>query len=298
MKKRYIFLIILSCLLVFSIFKNFLRKTDKIMENPLKDIEQEMEDAPTYVIYGSLITTDGTIDIQKLCEKQIEDFILEEILCVYQGKVYFVYATPYGRSERWVIGSVDLATEEVLAHCELIEPAEDYDVRAFAKDYKEKNGFFYEGKVVLNDHQKVMVYDLVRDEAKIVTNGAYEFPITEVYGEYVNQNTIRVFHGSSSNEYTLEDMAERSRGIEKLCALQEKKTWSNLSYLDWFLSEYSVQMVNGKLYVVGQCYNAKGYAHMVVLQYDDEKDCWLYGGSHRSAAGDIVHGRCYVIPTI
>ena len=56
------------------------------------------------------------------------------------------------------------------------------------------------------------------------------------------------------------------------------------------------QVIEDKVYAVCDCLNSKGYSYAVILEYIELTDSWKYVTSSRSGAGDIVHGRCYVVP--
>ena len=91
-------------------------------------------------------------------------------------------------------------------------------------------------------------------------------------------------------------MAEQSDSIEQILRLKECRIWNGNSYLHRFFSKDSVQVIEDKVYAVCDCLNSQGYSSAVILEYMEATDSWRYVTSIRSAAGDVVHGRCYVVP--
>ena len=268
-----------------------------IFHNPLKNILSETEDMPNYVVYDTLYSEFGEIPVGSECYKQNEDYNLKEIFCVKNKRVYFVYTMANEEEYYWAIGSIGLETMEFQTHCKFYEPQEAYDERKkFADDYKEQNGYFYNNEIVLTDYEHVLTYNINVGNMQKYDYKEFSFPQKECLGEFVDAETIMLKTENISKLYTLKGIAEKSAGFAEIYDLKQRTIWSGESYIDRFLSEYSVQTVNNKLYVVGQCWNYHGCAYAVILEYDEINDLWNYTSSARSAAGDIVHRRCYVIP--
>lgn len=301
MKRKNIIIIIVMVVMIWVLLivgivfciQNYVKK---IYENPLENISSESEQVPNFVVYGELHSKYGEVYIESVFAKQDENIDLQEILCVKDEKAYFVYSTSYEDTYCWEIGSIDLKTLEVQSHGTFVEPAEYYKVAEFNDDYKMQNGYYFEDQIILTDHKDILVYDLEQQCSKIYVYDEYDFPEKQIYGEALDTETIKIKKQGISQEYSLEKMAEQSDSIEQIYELKERKIWNGDSPLNWFFSEYSVQVAEDKVYAVCQCLNSQGYAYAVILEYMESTDSWRYVTSIRTAAGDIVHGRCYVVP--
>lgn len=231
--------------------------------------------------------------MRDLCRKN--GYYYREILCERDGKVYFVYCDPYEEKDCWTIGSIDLATSEFRICYKMTDPAESYEVQ-YWKNYKERNGYYFDRQIVLTDHKTVLTYDIDSQTVQTYAYRDYCFPECTVYGEYIDRETIQLNMGDSVRTYTLQEMAEKSGSISKIFALKEKKTWCGDSYLDSFFSGDSVQVVGDKVYTIGECLNYMGEAYAVIFEYNVEEDSWKYVTNYYT--GENAHSQnFYIIPS-
>lgn len=295
-RKNSSFLIVLCIILTLGIIIFVLVRAgiQKYCDNPLKNIVQESDDIPNYVIYGTLYSNYGIIDLEEICEKQNEYYYLSEIFCVKGEKVYFVYED-YNDTPCWAIGSVDLVTSEFQTCCKMSAPAESYKTD-FHSAYEERNGYYFDGQITLTDHKTVLTYDIDSQIFQTYMYRDYCFPKCTVYGKGINDDTIRLNIEGFTKTYTLEEMAEKSAGIAEIFALKDKKTTLGSSYLSRCFASDCVQVTDGKIYAVGECLNRGGYAYAVIYEYDEENDSWMYVTNTQTPWGDIVGRFCYVIP--
>lgn len=265
------------------------RSIKKSFENPLKDIPQESSEIPSYVAYGSLYSDYGKIYVDGICRKN--GYYCKEILCLRDGKVYFVDSD----SDYWVIGELDLVTSEFRTCCKMADPAESYEIQG-RKKYKDRNGYYFDGQIVLTDHKTVVTYDIDSQIVQMYAYSDYCFPECVIYGEAVDRETIRLNMGDSVRTYTLQEMAEKSDSIAQILELKEKKIWAGDSYLYRFFSSGNVQFIGDKVYTIGGCLNYHGQAYAVIFEHDVEEDSWKYVTN--CFTGDRVsYNNCYVIPS-
>ena len=300
MKRRYKILlvatgIICSLLLCWN-FSQFMGKINKISENPLKEISRETEDVPSYISYGTLYSEFGELSIRDICAQNGEQIFLKEVLCIKDKKVYFIYSNTE-RSYYWAIGSVDYNTQEFESIGQLVVPKDSYYNRSGNNlKYNEWNGYYYDKKIVLTDHKRLLEYDIFSDELKKYDYDTYVFPERKIYGKYIDNETIELIINGNSKIYTLEQMAESSDGIAEVYQLKNEKIWNDESCLQHFFSVDSIQVVQEKVYTIGRWMNYLGESSAVMFFYDQENDTWKYVKSWHT--GDIPSGRCYVIPMI
>lgn len=265
----------------------------KNFENPLKNIPQESSEIPSYVAYGSLYSDYGKTYVNSICRKN--GYYLLEILCVKDGKVYFIYSGAYEEKYYWMIGDIDLVTLEFHKCYDMADPAESYEIQ-FWKNYKERNGYYLDGKIVLNDHQTVLEYDIESQNLQTYDYHDYNFPKRAVYGEYIDYEAVRLNLEDSVRTYTLEEMAEKSDSIAQILALKEKKIWCGDSYLWHFFTDDNLQFIGDKVYTIGNCFNYWGEAFAVMFEYDVQEDSWKYVTSYHMGSPARPYN-CYVIPT-
>lgn len=216
-------------------------------------------------------------------------FDVEEVFCVNEDKIYFVHSQYIENSRKLYLASYDINTEEYKSYYEL----SGYD-KNLDKNYWLKNGHCKDQKIILNDQNTVVVFDTDSQELKKYPYEEYEFPKLDLYGEHINENSIRIVMNSETSIWPLERMAEKSRSIEKLCSFKTKLDWDKIPYLRDFFAETSVQCVDGNIYAVGEALNYHGAAYAIILKYNAVDDAWEYVTSHRT--GGNSHGNVYVIP--
>lgn len=267
----------------------------KNYENPLKNIREESSELPNYVVYGVLYSDYGRIYVPSICEKKSKERYLDEIFCIKNGKAYLMYADYSEGARCWVLASVDLETSELQTCCELPNAAKIFDVN-FSNDYMERDGYYLEGKIVLNDRQTVLEYDVESQNLETYDYYEYDFPKCTVYGEYIDNETVQLNLGNSIRRYTLEEMAEKSDSIAKIFALKNEKTWCGDSYLYRFFADDNVQFIGDKVYTIGNCFNYSGQAYTVILEYDVEEDSWKYV-TNCYTGNPASPYNCYVIPS-
>ena len=265
-------------------------------DSPLNEIFSETEDIPAYVLWGELYVGDSAVNIREICNEK--GYILEEVLCVKDGNIYFVCDVPFEENWCLAIGIVNLVTLDF--QIKYKEPelflGKSY-CPTYAKDYKEKNGYYYNGKIVLNNQKDVVVYSVDSGEIQRYEYIEYEFPERFVYGKCIDNHTIKLHLGNDVRQYTLEDMAADSKGIAQLYELKDQHTYDGSSYIyDLFASESSVQYIEDKVYIIGRCLNYIGNSGAVILEYDVEEERWIYVVGKNIPLSQNIHMECYVIP--
>lgn len=219
-----------------------------------------------------------------------KDNVLSEIFCINDEKAYFVHGKVSETGmKRWYLESYDLNTEEFRTCC-VLDDAEDWYQRNFSKDYKERDGYYKDGKIVLNNKKTVLVFDIDSQDVQKYLYEEYEFPEQEAYGECVEYDTIRIVADGKEELWNLEKMAETSTSIDKLSTFKSKMIGTNISYTERFFTKDCVQCIEDKIYCCGFGFNYAGEGYSIILEYDTECDIWKYVTSH------WVHDDVYIIP--
>ncbi len=265
-----------------------------LLENTLNDLSTT-DDVPPYMIYGTLYDNNQEIQIARLCRKENSNYSLQEVFCINERKVFFICSDADQYSRDWLISSINLDTLDFEICYRFSKAAEIYTQKT-SSDFKSKNGFYYDGKIVLNDHSTVVVYDLKTGAISNYAPTEYTYPVHENVGKCIDGETLELTIGGISTVHTFKKMSEGNESISKIYELKKKQIWNGNASIVRFFSDYSIQCIDNRVYVVSSCMNYAGESHAIILEYDLEVEKWLYVTSNY--AGDNVHGNCYVITKI
>ena len=264
------------------------------LSNPLKNVPPETNVKPSVVVYGTIHTDGKTIEISQLCRKHDKNYILYDVFCVQNEKVYFMFADRNKAARTWVIGSIDINTEAFYEHCRFSDAQEVYR-HNHSSPYNNRNGYYIDGRIVLNDRVTVLSYDITSQHVYTYPYDDYDFPHTYIVGEATSTSEISIKTGTINKSFTLQEMAENSESIADIVELDQEKTWSGATYLQGFFSDNCVQRIDGHIYAVGSCLNYWGSSYAVILHYEPERGIWQYVSS--VFADDTAHISCYLVPS-
>ena len=260
------------------------------LEHSLKGITNESDVIPAYVIYGDIHIGDETVQVSSIHRKQKNSAGFHEIFCVIDKEAYYVYTASTGA---WTIASIDLETKVIQDHYAFTEAQSTYQSEHY-RDYSERMGFYYDGKIVLSDHLSVLEYDIATGATKQLAYDTYVFPKLPVYGECAD-NVLTLHFEDSTETFTLEDMASNSEGIARIYELKDKKKWNGYSYLAGFLTTNTTQVIGDRIYFMDGVMDYHGFPVAIILEYDCEQNTWLY--VTRCFVGADIARYCYVIPS-
>lgn len=260
------------------------------LEHSLKDISNESNSTPAYVMYGNLHIENETLDISNIYQEQRGIRAVKEIFCISGDKAYFVHTC----TGAWTIASIDLRSKEIQDHCVFSDTREAYRSEHYG-EYSERMGYYYDGQIVLSDFSSVFVYDMGTKETNRYEYDEYEFPQRTIYGECAD-DTLKLHIMDWEQIFTLEDMAAQSEGIAKIYALKDKKDWRKCSYLKGFLSYNTVEVIGGRIYFIGSVSNWQGEPYAIILEYERSRDTWMY--VTKCFVGSDIQRCCYVIPVV
>ena len=261
----------------------------------LKNAAAETQNIPAVVVYGTLYVDNDEFDISGFCRKWNKNCSFREVLCVIDKKAFFVCSETDSSTRNWILASIDLQSmniEEIMCFRDASMP---YEVKRNIQ-YKEQNGYYKDGKIVLNDYKKVMLYDIYAASVIQYKYDEYAFPEMHLEGEVIDSQTILLYLEQGNQVFSIEDMAHSSNGIKQILQLQNKRTWSGLNCLSGFFSENSIQSLGDSVYCIGECLNFAGEAYAVLLEYNQPKNTWQY--VTRVYSGDTVHRSSYLVTNI
>ena len=291
MKKKQFtwFIIIIIFLLVLTSALYFIIRTTAV-DRTLNNTPNESDYDPAYIGYGVLYVNNQKLDISSMCRKQ--DKSLMEVVCIFEDDVYFVY----GASGDWVIASIDLQTKLWTDHYRFTHAENTYYTLQHDCAYSERNGFYYDGQVYLNDFESVLIYNISSGQTCLSDFGSAAFPeLPAVYSASLGEHSFKLHIGEDAYSFELNDVAQNSNGISALNALKDKVIWDGkTSCLHNFFEELDIQVIGDRIYAQEPVLNFYGETYAVILEYNADTGTWLYIGSY--CTGDIIARNCYIIP--
>lgn len=280
-------------------FLNWLTSPEKEFYDEITAIPCEIDELPYTVMYSEIYM--GDKKLADLYDLENENKAVHSIFCVYQNRAYFT-VDDFNDTLLFKIMSIDLTDRSVQTHCQI----NDYDFvgynnRYAYEDYRycNKNQYYCNGKIVLNDKATVWEYDLYTDTVEKYAYDEYDFPDCEIYGETVDGKTISLTLRNEKRTFTLDEMSKNSSVISKICSYKDKVTQSGRPYLYDIFVENKAQYINGKYYICMECIDRRDHIYAVFLEYDWEKDEWKYAGAFHSPSQFLfeVHD-ITLIPTV
>lgn len=277
------FLIILAVpLLLLALF--FMPRV--LFDLSLIELENESDSIPAHVVYGVLHTEKESVPVSTILGKQSKDYSLKEILCVAEQQAYFVYCDST-EDCIWRVASIDLETREI-ADLVQFKDVHDGNYRPnYTGQYADRCGYFHDGKIVLNDKNRVLIYDIRDGTGTITDYDTYAFPKYEVNGDDTEEQKFT---------FTLQEMADKSENFARIHVMGNKTTWDGTARSYESFGNRDLYAVDGKIYTIESILNYGGEAHMFIFEYDKDNDRWLYVS--KCFAGDMVSRECYIIPTV
>jgi hypothetical protein len=264
-----------------------------LFDASFQEVDSEVDRIPAVVVYGMLYAGDATLNVAQLCRNENKSSSFKEVFCIMHGKVYFVYSVFDGLNYNWILASADIKTAVLENLCSFSNAKTSYLVKQ-KSDYKERNGYYANGQITLNDFETVFIYDIASGYVDSYKYEEYVFPQTKVLGEIVDSNTIALYTDGCKQTFSLSKMADDSKGIEKILELKNEKTWNGTPRLSHFLGQNSIQIIGDEIYAIGECLNFSGEAYAVILEYDQETRLWRFASTFFS--GDTVFRSCYLVP--
>ena len=281
-KRVYTLLIILGVLVLAVLFYVSIPYIANAATRPVKSFNKEItaiscesEDIPYVEAYGNIYKGKKVISLFDLCEKKHKTYY--DTLCIYDNRAYFICSESDKTNKQWCISSVDLKTHIVQTHFVFENPAVAYDDFMNLAEYSKRNGYYFDGKIVLNDYASVWEYDLKSGSVKEYGYDDFEFPVQEIYGEYVGDNAIKIHTPQWEKTFSFYDISQESTGVSTVYSFKDRKIRvTGCNFINDFFVDNAIQYINGKIYAFGECTDDLGGAYAVLLEYDLQQNKWLY----------------------
>lgn len=246
----------------------------------MEQLDNESHLYPGVVVYGTLYVNEDEIAIGKLLENCNDSYSFQEVLYVNEDDVYVLYIVDsVGKPTPWRIAQINLSSREVNDLCEFLEPTEYYSM-SYGIEFRQRNAYFYQDKIVMSDKQSVVEYDILTSQTRIYSYCEYSFPRCSMWGECLDSDTVLLHIGEQERVCTTSDMKKDSHSLASIA--------------DFDVFSRSVQSIDEQIFVIAQCQNSFGESYAVVIYYDASTQKWEFVDSY--FAYDIASRACYVVP--
>lgn len=301
MKKKII--ILLGVLVIFLSFTGCISK--RVMDKRLNSLERETDNVPVYVSYGDIYINGEKISCDKFIKERRGE--VSEVFVVKDNRIWFLWSRyitvdkPYDTGI-WSISSVALDGTDMEVHwsgefCNSESANITYMRREYHWDenrFTVVNGYYYDGKIVLTDHDKLVEYNMTRGTAIEFKASEYEYPEVPLIADIQDHQKICFTKGTETRTIDLETAANNSEAFRKIKELEDKGDWENVPLLEYLFD--SVQMVNDDIFIICRIINYSGETHAVIFEYDFDSNTCKYAFNHYT--NDIISTDLYLIPVI
>ena len=304
-KKSAILIAIVPCLLLICFTSMLLCTTvfsQIIMEHRLNNLPQEASTVPIYHNLGTLRIDGNRLVMSRVLEENGIVGEVAEVLVVYDERVWFVHRdidnTESGKT--WNLYSVAPNGTDLQLHYSEMFGLDGgdyyyYCYNNYQNDFWEtKNGFYYDGKIVLTDHVKLIEYDIQTGAVSKMATSEYVYPPNNIEVVVEDFCQIWISNQDQNRVVTIDSLAKSSEAFSTLLELENKKIWSRSSGLSKLLN--GVQTDGEDLYIICSVQHWGGEIYAVVFQYDLCADNCDY--SFYQYTSDTVDDSFYIVPRV
>lgn len=256
----------------------------------------EIEKAIPYVYYDTLVLPNAKIDFREILDKNKCYGAFHEVYVIQKDTIWFGFSD-FGSEDRdsviWHIASMDV-DDRKLNVCYSGEFYFGIANKTYSQNgsYKTDNGFYYDGKIVLTDHIKVIEYDLKTKKQSEFMASSYEFPTIDIKVESIDYNTILFSKNNNKKVFDLEQGRQTSKVFKELCKFEKQENWQGKTYLSELFE--GVQIIDNHIYILCSVINWDGEIHALVFEYDFENNGCKY--AFHCFMDDIIGNDLYVVP--
>ncbi len=222
-------------------------------------------------------------------DKQLgNDYNVYEVLVIYNSRIYFLYkdynAVAVEEDKQvWNLASMNVNDYKDIEICysgEFGGAGDDFGSPKkllYTNEYSDKSGFYYGGKIILNDKSRIIEYDIESKEVTEYNPGDFEYPKNEYhYTIQDDRQSILLTDLESGYEklITIDDMANSTYGADLLKLKEETIKGSETLKTDRFFN--NVQFINGEVYIICDVINDWGQSYALIFKYDVKNDKYEY----------------------
>lgn len=263
----------------------------------------ETAESVAYVCYNTLTINNETLNLEKVLKQNGIDGIFHEIYVIQNDTIWFGYSdTKDNGTKQWHIASTSMDGDILnIAYSGTFGLENEADKTYIQNSnshqedrYSTANGFYYNGKIILTDHVKMIEFDLSTASAKECSTKDYILPTLPIQIEITDYQTIKFCKDSEQKTFNIETAKSTSEAFEQLYNMESKKNWQGKSYLSELFNK--VQVVNEQIFIICRVINWDGETHAIVFQYDFKNNSCQY--AFHCFMDDVIGNDLYIVPKI
>lgn len=257
-------------------------------ENKLDKIESEVSEIPSYFRYNVTVVDGGyALDLSGYRKKWILPGHQCSVFAVIDDECWYLCeSSNEDGSKTWYIVSVSMDgrnyTERYSGEfCSAAGADDKHDYRVFhpscsCNSCEELNSFYFDGKIILTDHVKLVEYDVYTKEAKEFAYSEYDCSFeTEISARVsLDHQQITFTKGGEEKILDLETAKESSKSLSEIVDICSGKTLTGRSRTRDIFQHVSV--INGKVYITGRVQTYFEEIYFIILEYDFESNSVSY----------------------
>lgn len=266
----------------------------------------ETDNMPVYVSYRYIYINGEKISCDKFIQEKEGEVL--EVFAVKDNRIWFLWSRyfiiedkPYNMAI-WSIASVAMDGTDMEVHwsgefCNSESSDRGYMRREHNWDeeyFTMANGYYYNEKIVLTDHEKLVEYNMTDGTAIEYKASEYEYPEMPLIADIQDHQKICFTKGGETRTIDLETAANNSEAFRKIKELESKSDWDNVPLLKYLFN--NVQMINDDIFIICRIINYSGETHAVVFEYDFDSNTCKYVFNHYT--NDILRTYFYLVPVV
>ncbi len=302
---KKILMVILVCI-SFLAFLGCTFMSRKNMNNKLTSMKIETEEVPVYVCYDTIYRDGKSLNLKQVLEREKGNNVyFEDIFVVKKGRIWFLYreaGEKESNAQIWNLASVTPEGTDMIIHysnefCASKLADREYlyrDHRYTKEHFSMVSGYYYNEKIVLTDHDKLIEYDMTNGIVKECKAEEYVYPEVSLTADIQENQKIYFTNETETKIIDLEAAADSSEAFAIIKELESEKDWEG-SYLLKYLFD-NVQVVEEDVFIVCRILNYWGETHAVVAKYDFESNTCQYAFNYFT--DDVISSHLYIVPEI
>ena len=304
MRRVFVMILVVMTMVIPSMFLNGCSSRNEISDL-FESFPVETSEKIPYVYYDSLVFGDVELDFGSLLQENNIDGTFCEVYAIQNDLVYFSYSantrTENG-GKTWHIATVTVDKKEISSiYCADFCVESGSDQHYYVKNnndhsqnrYLTANGFYYDGKIVLTDHVKLVEFDLNARSAVEFSAKDYLYP-TVLDVEIVDAQTIKFSKDAQQKTFDTDRGKATSSAFAEMLKLEDEKAWDGDSLLFDLFNK--VQIVDNQIFIMCRVINWHGETHAVVYRYNFEDNSCQY--AFHCFMDDVIRNKLYVAPVL
>lgn len=278
----------------------------KRINNKLDTLKIEVENVPAYVHYDTIYKNGKSLNLKQILKKEKgEGVYFEDIFVVKNNRIWFLYREikdDKNNVQIWNLASVTMEGNDMTVHysnefcaSKLADKTYFYRDHRYKKEYFSMiSGYYYNEKIVLTDHDKLVEYNMIDGVVTEYNEGDYIYPEVPLIIDIQENQKICFTVESETKMIDLETAANNSEALKKIKELEQEKDWDGCCLLKYLFD--NVQVVGEDIFIVCRVLNYWGETHAVVFKYDFSSNTCKYVFNHFT--NDVISSHLYIVPEI